>query len=360
MFIMQPLWIKIARLQVSSACFQRPGSSMASYLLAADENDNDMKADNWDDGMYDCDATVATPGPRSHGQEAASGMKETQATHQLAVNSQAAWADWMRPEPGSSNDQSKARASKAHQGGALNAAKALQEQDAANHAKEAATKMLMTAAKQAALTRLTGKHLQEQIEKDTRQNKRAASIVQKKIASTSQGSPASGNGASTPPMSPMPVRQLFRSPGTDGQQWLSPSAAGSGTQTPMKKRPASKKKNAQEVDDKELPLKKKKKVDKVQEEESQEGEESEEEHEEDEESQEGEESEEEIVPKAAGKTTEKEKVTEKSSDKKKRQRRQCVGRKTHLLAIGRLKAKTTWNCSISRSKISGLVRQRSI
>jgi hypothetical protein len=27
---------------------------MASYLLAADENDNDMKADNWDDGMYDC------------------------------------------------------------------------------------------------------------------------------------------------------------------------------------------------------------------------------------------------------------------------------------------------------------------
>ena len=291
---------------------------MASCLAAADENDNDMKTNNWDNGMYDGDATVATPGPRSHGQEPASGMKVMQATHQLAAaNSQAAWTDWMRPAPGSSNDHSKALASKAHQGGALNAAKALQEQEAANHtALAASTKMLMSAAKQTALTRNARNHLQKKIDKEAHQNKRSASIVQNKIASPSQGSPASGNGASTSPMSPLTARQLFRSPGKDGTQWLSPSAAGSGTQMPikkrpagsgtqmpMKKRPASKQNKAVEVEEKEMPPKKKKKVDKVLEAELQAREDSAAEHEEGWVLQEGEESEEEIVPQAAEKPT---------------------------------------------------------
>ena len=135
---------------------------MASCLAAADENDNDMKTNNWDNGMYDCDTAVATPGPQSHGQEAASGMEVQQETHQLADgNSQAAWADWMHPMPGSSDDPSKACASKAHQGGALNAAKALQEQSAANHTKEASTKMLMTFQIPDGLTKKARNHLQQ-------------------------------------------------------------------------------------------------------------------------------------------------------------------------------------------------------
>jgi len=253
---------------------------MASHLLAANQNDDDMKADNWDDGMYDCDATVATPGPKD-GKEAASGMKVTQPQPE---NSKAAWADWMRPKPDSSDDKSKAHdmVSKAHEGGALNAAKALKKQDAANRAKEAAVKMLMAAAKQCASTRVNAKELQDKQKREDRKNKRAASTVQDGASSVHRP----GNGA-TP--SPKTARQLFRSPPTgEAPEWLSP-AAGSSNEAPPKKRRATKSKKAPEVEEKES-------VEEDEESEEEDEESEEEDEESEEESQEDEESEEEESP----------------------------------------------------------------
>ena len=214
---------------------------MAAYLLTANNDGDAEKGENWDDGMYETKTTVAgTPGPRD-GQEAASGMKETQPKPE---EENAAWADWMRPRPDSPDDPSKP--SKAHQGGALNAAKALQEKDAANRAKEASTKMLMDAAKSCASTRMSLKQGEEKKKKADRTAKRAASSVQTQNGSPSQDSPPSA----------LPiVRQLFSSPQPDAApQWLSPSAAGS---SGVKKRPALQGKKKQKVEEEELPPKKK-------------------------------------------------------------------------------------------------------